>query len=84
MFKPVSGAELTQFDQETRNLFRMRESDPRVTQALLTLPRTYRNYVPVLAHEGNAFIAERENYQKWFPFKLFLGMVCVGIAGAQF
>ena len=62
MFKPVSGNELSQFDKQTRELFRMRESDPRLTEALLTLPRTTRNYVPVLAHEGNAFVQEREQY----------------------
>ena len=56
MFKPVSGADLSQFDEKTKALYRMRESDPRLTEALLRLPRTSRNYVPVVAHEGNAYV----------------------------
>ena len=39
MFKPVSGADLSQFDEKTKALYKMRESDPRLTEALLRLPR---------------------------------------------
>lgn len=49
MFKPVSGSDLTKFDAETRSLYARRVSDPRLTHALLTLPRTSRNHLPVVA-----------------------------------
>ena len=84
MFKPVSGTDLSQFDEKTKALYRMRESDPRLTEALLRLPRTSRNYVPIVAHEGNAYVKEREHYQKWIPYKLFAGMMFFTFAGYQF
>ena len=47
MFKPVTGAELDAFDPETRELYRLRETDPQSTLELLTIPRRARHHLPL-------------------------------------
>ena len=49
-FKPVTGAELKNFDDETRQLYSKRVSDERLTTLLLKMDRnTDRNYLPVIS-----------------------------------
>jgi hypothetical protein len=62
MFKPVTGSDLNNFDEETRKLFSRRESDHRLTAALLTLPRTSRNNLPVVAGPNDPTVKARSAY----------------------
>ena len=84
MFKPVTGADALKFDEETRRLYRMRESDPRLTKHLLQLQRRSRNHLPVLAKEGNQIIEAKESYLAWYPIKLGAGLAFFIWAGTQF
>lgn len=68
MFKPVSGSDLANFDQETRNLYARRASDPRLTHALLTLPRTSRHHLPVVASPDNASVKKFTDDASKFPY----------------
>jgi hypothetical protein len=49
MFKPVTGSDLNNFDEATKALYSKRQSDPRLTHQLLSLPRVTRNHLPVIA-----------------------------------
>lgn len=53
MFKPVSGADLEAYDPETRELFRRRFHDPRLTVALMKIPRRARNHLPIYVDKEN-------------------------------
>ena len=68
MFKPVTGSDLQNFDAETRNLYKKRESDWRLTAALLTLPRTSRNNLPVVAGPDDPTTKARAAYSQRFPY----------------
>jgi hypothetical protein len=81
MFKPVTGNDLLQFDAETRALYSKRQSDPRLTHALLTLPRASRNHLPVVANENDPTVRSFAEYQASFPYKL-LGMAAFFIFAA--
>ena len=59
MFKPVTGDALKNFDEETRNMYQRRQSDSRLTAALLTLPRVSRNNLPVVAGPDDPTVKER-------------------------
>ena len=55
-FKPVDGAELRDFDDETRKLYMKRVSDERLTTALIKLNRnTDRNYLPVISSDPTQY-----------------------------
>ena len=47
MFKPVTGDALNNFDPETIELFRRRETDPVTTSQLMSLPRRARHHLPI-------------------------------------
>ncbi len=47
MFKPVTGDALNNFDPETIELFRRRETDPVTTAQLMALPRRARHHLPI-------------------------------------
>ena len=83
MFKAVSGPELKDFDEETRKLYSKRESDVRYTEALLRNPRTYRNYLPVVAN-GHPYLQEKESYLASLPWKMAAGMGFFTFATYQF
>ncbi len=59
MFKPVTGSDLNNFDAETRDLYKRRVSDPRLTHALLNLPRTARNHLPVVASPNDPTVLNK-------------------------
>ena len=84
MFKPVTGSALNAFDEETRNLFAKRQSDPRLTHALLTLPRAHRNHLPVIANENNPTVKEFSDYANKFPYMLIGGAAFYIFAANQF
>ena len=84
MFKPVTGADALQYDEETRRLYRLRESDPRLTKHFLELQRKSRNHLPVIAKEGNQWVAEKESYIASYPIKLGAGLAFFIWAGLQF
>ena len=57
MFKPVSGADLSQFDDETRELYSKRSTDPRLSYVLSVVPRPNRMNLPVIVDgENNQYI----------------------------
>ena len=69
-FKPVSGAELKEFDAETVKLYTKRVSDERLTTALQKADRRKgRNYLPTAANPPTQYELDRETYQKTFPLK---------------
>ena len=69
-FVPVTAAELKEFDAETINLYRKRESDPRLTVKLLTMDRsTDRNSLPVVANPLTEWQKDRESYLRSIVFK---------------
>ena len=47
-FKPVEGDELNNFDSETRDLYRLRTHDPRISYALAVAVRRNRHNLPVV------------------------------------
>ena len=74
MFKPVTGDALSQFDPETIDLYRRRDSDPVVTLELMQLPRRARHHLPVyLDKEKNKEVVEWENQHNQFWWKMFGG-----------
>ena len=74
MFKPVTGEQLANFDPETIELFRKRESDERTTLALMTLPRRARHHLPVyIDKEKNATIQQWEAQHNQYWWKILLG-----------
>lgn len=82
MFKPVTGNDLLQFDAETRALYAKRQSDVRLTHALLTLPRASRNHLPVVANQNNPTVRSFAEYQASFPYQL-MGMAAFFIFAAN-
>ena len=79
-FTPVSGAELQQFDEETRRLYSKRSSDARLTERMLSMHRNVdRNYLPAIANPVTQFEQDREAYQRtivpktlaFFAFSVF-------------
>ena len=51
---------------------------------MMTMPRESRNSLPILALEGNAYVAEREQWMATFPYKLVGGAVFFTYAGWMF
>ena len=56
MFKPVRGADLDNFDEETKSLYARRENDPRLSYVLSTIVRKNRHSLPVVVDENNEYI----------------------------
>ena len=84
MFKPVSGSDLHQFDDETRMLYSKRQSDPRLTHALLSIPRAHRNHLPVVASDDNPTVKANKAYANKFPYMLVGGFLFYTYAAQQF
>ena len=76
MFKPVTGAQLEEFDEETRELFQKRSSSVALTAQLATTKRLERNHLPVIVCDpsSNEHLVKIENENKGFLLKYF-GMV---------
>ena len=70
MFKPVTGADLREFDEETRNLYAKRQTDTRITGNLLAMPRITRNYLPVVASPDHPYMKDKEAYIANYPLKI--------------
>ena len=52
MFKPVTGAALEAFDEETRSLYSKRKNDYRESAALALMKRPERNHLPVVISDA--------------------------------
>ena len=74
MFKAVSGAELSQYDEETRQLYAKRESDWRLTDVLMRIPRSTRNYLPVVTSPDHPTKKAKESYLASLPYQAACGM----------
>ena len=84
-FKPVEGAELRDFDDETRKLYMKRVSDERLTTALMKLNRnTDRNYLPVISSEPTQFELDKKAYLASFPYKIVGAIAFFSFAMHQF
>ena len=69
-FKSVTGADLANFDEETQNLFRKRENDPRLSYVLSVLPRRNRHNLPVIVDcENNQYMQEMKKDRNNFKYK---------------
>ena len=84
MFKPVTGSDLSKFDDETRDLFARKDSDWRITDSLLKIPRTTRNYLPIVAKADHPYYQEKEAFFASLHWKLLAGMTVFGVAPWQF
>ena len=78
MFKPVTGDQLAQFDPETIDLFRRRETDPSIVAQLAVLPRRARHHLPVIVDKNNKFMQEQEREHRNFWWQLSLGFAFFG------
>ena len=84
-FVPVSSSELKQFDAETIQLYRKRDSDPRLTETLLKLNRKNdRSSLPAVANPLTEWQKDRESYLRWFPIKSLAFMAFFVYAQRQF
>ena len=70
MFKAVQGAEVSQFDEETRRLYAKRESDWRSSDYLLRMPRITRNYLPVIVNQDHPFTKQKDAYLNSIPLRV--------------
>ena len=84
MFKPVTGVHLNEFDDETRALYAKRQSDPRLTHALLNLPRTSRNHVPIIASQDHPTVVDNKAYISTFFYKVLAAAGFMTFACHQF
>ena len=75
LFRKVTADKFSEYDTETVNLFKKRESDPKLTESLLKLNRDYRNRLPVLASEDHPWVKGHDAYIKSLPFQI-LGGYC--------
>ena len=76
-FKPVTGADLENFDEETRALYAKRESDPRLSVVLATVARKQRNHLPIIVDsENNEYMKELEKHNRRTPW-LIMGSFVV-------
>ena len=57
-FTPVRGAELNEYDDETRQLYSLRTHDHRLSYALATIPRRNRHNLPVVVNQENPMMQE--------------------------
>uniref|UniRef100_A0A7S3FUS3 Uncharacterized protein n=1 Tax=Strombidium rassoulzadegani TaxID=1082188 RepID=A0A7S3FUS3_9SPIT len=70
MFKEVQGSELSNYDQETIDLYRKRENDPRVSLLLKHTPRPWRHNLSVeVEGKGNPYIEKLERDSRLFNYK---------------
>ena len=72
-FKPVTSDNFKQYDPETVNLYKKRESLEYNTTCLLRLTRDYRNRLPVVASEDHPWVKNHEAYIKSIPLQIFGG-----------
>ena len=78
-FRPVTGAQLKAFDEETRQLYRKRASDVRQTEFLQKLDRNVdRNNLPVISNPPTPYDLHRDAYNRTFLLKsgAFLAFSC--------
>ena len=84
-FRPVTGAELNSFDEETRQLYRKRDSDVRQTEALIKMNRNIeRNHLPVVSNPPTPWEQHRDAYNKTIVYKTMAFFGLASFAMMQF
>ena len=80
MFKPVTGAALENFDEETQQLFKKRDNDARVSYILALAKRTERNHLPVVISNpaDNEYLVKAQKQSDGFVRYTF--MLCIGFS----
>ena len=70
-FKPVTGEQLKDFDEETRSLYARRENDPRLSYVLSVIARRERHNLPVVVDsENNSYIQDLHKKASGFQSSL--------------
>ena len=84
-FRPVTGAELNNFDEETRQLYRKRDSDVRQTEALIKMNRNVeRNHLPVVSNPPTPWEQHRDAYNATIGYKTIAFFGLASFAMMQF
>ena len=68
LFKPVTSEDFSNYDKETVDMFKKRESPEYLTTELLKLNRDFRNRLPVVASEDHPWVKGHDSYIKSIPF----------------
>ena len=72
MFKQVKGEALQNYDEETIELYKKRENDPRLSYVLSVVARPARNNLPVIVDgKNNSYLKEMEKANKNFVYNYF-------------
>ena len=80
MFKPVTGKALDNFDEETQELYKKRDSDPRVSYILALAKRPERNHLPVVISnpQDNEYLVRAQKQHDGFARYTIL--LCIGFS----
>ena len=84
MFKPVTGQELDNFDEETRDLYAKRSQDEKTSYILRVMPRKQRNHLPVIVDENNKYLQELQKANYNFPWKMLMLFGAFSVACTQY
>ena len=69
MFKQVKGDALNNFDEETIELYKKRQNDPRLSYVYAVIPRPERNNLPVIVDgTNNSYLQEAEKSSSNFVY----------------
>ena len=81
MFKPVRGKDLEEFDEETRQLYSVRQNDPRLSYVLSVVPRRERHNLPVIVDStNNPYLQEMEAQNRNFKYRYMALATLFGFA----
>ena len=80
MFKPVTGKALDAFDEETQELYKKRDNDPRVSYILALAKRPERNHLPVVISnpQDNEYLVKAQKQHDGFARYTIL--LCIGFS----
>ena len=84
LFRKVEADQFANYDPETVQLFRKRQSPEHMTTGLLKLNREYRNRLPVLASKSHPFVKEHDETINSFILKAGLAFCFFSFATYQF
>ena len=84
-FKAVTGSGLDAFDEETRELYKKRTNDPRLSYMMSVAPRKQRNHLPVLVEtENNELMQKLQKDNTNFPWRLMGMFIVFSFCSQQF
>ena len=80
MFKPVTGKDLQNFDEETIELYKKRANDDRVSFILSMAKRPERNHLPVVVSNAseNPYLVNAQKQHDSFP--RYMIMLCLAFS----